>query len=214
MDLRQTPSMSEQTRTVIEQQIAFLRELDKLKQVYRQSPLMDNSRRENSAEHSWHVALAALVLAPLADEQIDISRVVKMLLLHDIVEIDAGDTFAYDPVRRLDQAAREEAAAQRLFGLLPEAQAAEFRALWDEFDAHATADARFAHAVDRLLPVLHNYATGGGTWKAHRLHRAQVVQRVGAIEQGSAALWGFVAALLDDAVAQGFLAPAPDPDGA
>ncbi|HXF60488.1 MAG TPA: HD domain-containing protein [Caldilineaceae bacterium] len=195
--------------TRLEQQIAFLRELDKLKQVYRQSPLMDNSRKENSAEHSWHVALAALVLAPLADEPVDINRVIKMLLLHDVVEIDAGDTFAYDPVRRLDQAAREEAAAQRLFGLLPEAQAAEFRALWEEFDARATADARFAHAVDRLLPVLHNYATGGGAWKAHQLHWAHVVQRVSAIQDGSAALWGFVAALLDDAVAQGYLAPAP-----
>jgi putative hydrolase of HD superfamily len=156
--------MSEQTRTQLEQQITFLRELDKLKQVYRQSPLMDNSRKENSAEHSWHVALAALVLAPLADEAIDVNRVIKMLLLHDIVEIDAGDTFAYDPVRRLDQEAREQVAADRLFGLLPAEQAAEFRALWDEFDARLSAEARFAHAVDRLLPVLHNYATGGGTW--------------------------------------------------
>jgi putative hydrolase of HD superfamily len=153
--------------------------------------------------------LAAVVLASLADPAVDMQRVIKMLLIHDIVEIDAGDTFAYDQTRRLDQAEREQRAAQRLFGLLPADQAAEFRQLWAEFEDHATPEAKFAHAVDRLLPVLHNMASRGGTWQAHQVHRGRVVQRVGAIEQGSAALWAYVTALLDDAEAQGFLAPAP-----
>jgi putative hydrolase of HD superfamily len=190
-------------------QIDFLCEVDKLKQVLRRSTLMDGSRRENSAEHSWHIALAALLLAPHANTPVDVCRVIKMLLIHDIVEIDAGDTFAYDLVNRLDQPEREARAAQRLFGLLPEEQAQELHALWDEFEAHATPEARFAHAVDRLLPVLHNYATGGGTWQVHQVDRGRVVKRVGCIEQGSAALWAYVTALLDDAVRQGYLAPAP-----
>jgi putative hydrolase of HD superfamily len=189
----------------LDQQIRFLVELDRLKLVSRQSPLMDGSRLENSAEHSWHVAIAALVLAPYADEPIDVQRVVRMLLVHDVVEIDAGDTFAYDQTARLDQAAREQAAAARLFGMLSEAQAQEMRTLWAEFDARATAEARFAHAVDRLLPVLQNYATGGGSWRAHKVHLGQVVQRVGAIEDGSAALWRYVEALLANAVRAGYL---------
>lgn len=186
-------------------QIGFLQEVDRLKLVLRQSPLMDSSRFENSAEHSWHVALAALILAPQANEAIDVCRVIRMLLIHDIVEIDAGDTFAYDVTRRLDQADREEVAAQRLFGLLPADQYAEMRRLWEEFEARESPEARFAHAVDRLIPVLQNYATGGGSWRAHRVGRGRVVQRVGPIEDGSAGLWTYVSALLDDAVAQGFL---------
>lgn len=196
-------------RDEIETQIHFLRQVDQLKLVLRQSPLMDNSRRENSAEHSWHVALAALILAPQANVAIDVCRVIKMLLIHDIVEIDAGDTFAYDAVRRLDQSAREAAAAQRLFGLLPSAQHDELRGLWEEFEARATAEAKFAHAVDRLIPVLQNYAVGGGSWRSHHVDRGRVVQRVGPIAEGSAALWGYVSALLDDAVRQGFLEEAP-----
>jgi putative hydrolase of HD superfamily len=190
-------------------QIGFLQEVDRLKQVLRQSTLMDGSRHENSAEHSWHVALAALVLAPQANEAIDVGRVVKMLLIHDIVEIDAGDTFAYDATRRLDQAAREAAAAQRLFGLMPAGQQAEMAALWEEFEARATPEAKFAHAVDRLIPVLQNYATGGGSWRVHHVDRRRVVQRVGPIEDGSSALWGYVADLLDDAVRQGYLEDGP-----
>jgi putative hydrolase of HD superfamily len=170
---------------------------------------MDGSRRENSAEHSWHVALAAMVLAPQANTALDVCRVIQMLLIHDIVEIDAGDTFAYDAVRQLDQAAREEVAAQRLLGLLPDEQRAALRGLWEEFEARATPEARFAHAVDRLIPVLQNYATGGGTWRGHHVDRGRVVQRVGPIEDGSRALWAFVAGLLDDAVRQGFLEEAP-----
>ncbi len=186
-------------------QIHFLQEVDRLKLVLRQSRLMDGSRRENSAEHSWHVALAALILAPQANSALDVGRVIQMLLIHDIVEIDAGDTFAYDAQGRLDQAAREAAAAQRLFGLLPPAQQEDVQRLWAEFEARITPEAKFAHAVDRLIPVLQNYATGGGSWRSHQVDRGRVEQRVGPIQEGSAALWDFVSALLDDAVAQGFL---------
>lgn len=196
-------------RADLRAQIEFLREMDRLKQVLRQSTLMDGSRRENSAEHSWHVALAALVLAPQANTPLDVCRVIQMLLIHDIVEIDAGDTFAYDAVRRLDQAAREEAAAQRLLGLLPGGQRAALAALWEEFEARSTPEAKFAHAVDRLIPVLQNCAAHGGTWRTHGVDRGRVVQRVGPIEDGSTALWGYVAELLDDAVRQGFLEEAP-----
>lgn len=189
----------------LEAQIHFLQEVDQLKLVLRQSRLMDGSRRENSAEHSWHVALAALILAPQANGAVDVGRVIKMLLIHDIVEIDAGDTFAYDPQGRLDQAAREAAAAQRLFGLLPPAQQEEVQHLWEEFEARITPEAKFAHAVDRLIPVLQNYAIGGGSWRAHQVDRGRVEQRVGPIQEGSAALWDYVSALLDDAVDQGFL---------
>lgn len=188
-------------------QLAFLTEIDKLKLVQRRSPLMDSSRRENSAEHSWHVAMAAITLAEYAEAPVDVDRVVRMLLIHDIVEIDAGDTFAYDSQGRQDQASREEAAAARLYGLLPDDQVAEMQALWREFDARESAAARFAHAIDRLLPVLHNFATGGGAWRAHGVHRALVAQRMEALREPSPKLWTYVDALLDEAVARGYLSP-------
>ncbi len=190
-------------------QLLFLSEVDKLKGVLRRSQLMDGSRYENSAEHSWHIALAAWLLADTADEAVDVARVMQMLLIHDIVEIDAGDTFAYDATRRTDQAAREAAAAARLFGLLPADQAATLHGLWCEFEARTTPEARFAHAVDRLLPVLHNFATQGGSWRANGVHRGMVVQRVGAIADGSARLWAVIERLLDEAVRRGYLAPVP-----
>lgn len=191
-------------------QLAFLGEVDKLKLVLRRSLLMDGSRCENSAEHSWHIALAAWMLAEAADEPVDVAHVVRLLLIHDIVEIDAGDTFAYDVTGRNDQASREAAAAERLFGLLPADQAAHMHELWREFEARATPEARFAHALDRLMPVLHNFATAGGSWRANGIHRGMVVQRVGAIADGSSALWAVIERLLDEAVVRGYLAPAAD----
>jgi len=187
-------------------QLAFLREIDALKHVYRRTTVMDGSRRENSAEHSWHIALAALVLAEHADEPVEVGKVVKLLLLHDIVEIDAGDTFAYDQVGKASQAAREDAAANRIFGLLPDGQARELRALWDEFEAKETPEARFAHAVDRLLPVLHNFATGGGSWHNHGVNYAMVVERMRPLAENSTALWAWLHGLLDEAVRRGYLA--------
>src|SRR5204863_6389117 len=151
--------------TRLTQQIAFVMEIDKLKTILRQTSLMDNSRRENSAEHSWHLAVMALTLGDYAEPGTDLTHVVKMVLVHDIVEIDAGDTFAYDAQGYTDKNEREERAAARIFGLLPKDQCDELLALWHEFEAIDTPEARFANALDRLEPLLGNYATGGGSWK-------------------------------------------------
>ncbi len=192
----------------IGQQIGFVIELDKLKHVLRQTWLMDASRRENDAEHSWHLGVMAMVLAEHAAEPgLDISRVVRMVLIHDIVEIDAGDTFAYDEVGALDKAEREETAARRLFGLLPQEQAETFRDLWREFEARETAEARFAASLDRLQPILHNYYTQGKAWRQHGITADQVIARNRHIEEGAPRLWEYVRRLIDDAVTQGYLAP-------
>ena len=174
----------------LERQLAFLREIDRLKSVVRLSPLIDRSRRENSAEHSWHLAMYALVLAEHAAGSIDILRVVKMLLIHDIVEIDAGDVLFHDPATHVGQAERERLAAERLFGLLPEAQAVEFRDLWHEFEAAASDDAKFAKALDRFQPMLHNAATDGGSWVECAVTLEQIKARCQPpIERGAPALW-------------------------
>ena len=191
--------------TRLVRQISFLVELEKLKQVLRRTGPVAAGRRENSAEHSWHVAMAALVLAEYANEPVDVAHVVRMALVHDIIEIDAGDTFAYDPVANLDKAARERMAADRIFALLPSPQATELRALWDEFEVGVTAEARFANAMDRLLPVLQNYRNNGGTWVEANLDRARVDARLGPIVVGSTTIWDYVCAVLDDAMAQGMI---------
>lgn len=173
----------------LRQQLAFLAEVDRLKTVLRRNTLIDGSRRENSAEHSWHISLMALVLAEYANEPIDVFRVVQMLLIHDVVEIDAGDTFTYDPAANADKAEREQAAADRLFALLPPDQAASFRALWDEFEAAETPEAKFAQALDRLQPVFLNYLCNGGTWTEFQVPLERIVQRNGHIKKGSTVLW-------------------------
>lgn len=184
-------------QTDIAKQLAFLQEIDQLKSVIRRSPLIDQSRRENSAEHSWHLAMYAVVLARYANAPVALERVVRMLLVHDIVEIDAGDTPVHQPAGQADQGEREEAAAMRLFGMLPEAQGRELHALWTEFEAGESADARFAKALDRLQPLIHNVATGGGTWNEFGVKHAQVLERYGpAIEGGAAALWHEAKALV------------------
>ncbi|WP_232375708.1 HD domain-containing protein [Mesorhizobium comanense] len=143
------------------EQLAFIFEVEKLKTVLRKTPLLDKSRVENDAEHTWELALMAMVLVEHSNEPVDLLRVLKMLLIHDIVEIDAGDTFAFGSVGLSDQADREMRAAERIFALLPTDQALEFRALWDEFEAKASAESRFANAMDRLQPFLHNFFTEG-----------------------------------------------------
>lgn len=176
--------------STLAKQLAFLQEIDKLKSVIRLTPLIDRSRRENSAEHSWHLALYALVLADYAAATVDIARVVKMLLIHDIVEIDAGDVPFHAPETHVGQADRERLAAERLFGLLPDAQAAEFRDLWFEFEAAESADAQFAKALDRFQPMLHNAATDGGTWIECAVTFDQIKARCQPpIERGAPALW-------------------------
>lgn len=190
-------------------QLEFLREVDKLKSIMRRTSLLDGSRHENSAEHSWHIALAAMVLAEHSNAEVDLLRVIKMLLMHDIVEIDAGDTFAFDEAGKASQAERENIAAARLFGLLPSDQQQEFRVLWTEFEAHETAEARFALALDRVLPVLQNFANAGGTWRSAQLHRGQVNQRLRPIGDGAAEVWAFVARTLDEAESLGYIKPLP-----
>ena len=172
---------------------------------------MDGSRRENSAEHTWHLTVMALVLSEYANAPVNLFQVLKMLVVHDIVEIDAGDTYIYDERASLDKAAREEAAADLLFGLLPADQAAELRALWNEFEQRQTPEARFAAALDRLMPLLHNYHTQGKSWQAHGVTADRVVARVRHIEEGSQALWDFAQGVIDAAVAHGYLAPAARP---
>ncbi len=199
--------MGEAVPTRLAQQIQFVIEIDQLKGILRQTLLTDRSRRENSAEHSWHIALMAVLLAEYAPADVDVLRVVKMLLVHDLVEIDAGDTFCYDAQHNQSKADREQQAADRLFGLLPPDQAQELRSWWDEFEAQATPDAQFAAALDRLQPMLNNVQTAGGTWKQHQITKAQVLQRAAPIAIGAPALGDFIQHLIDHSVAQGYLRP-------
>lgn len=196
--------MTDMAEQRLQQQMAFLVEIDRLKQVLRRTRLVGGERLENSAEHSWHIAMIALVLAEHANEPIDVSRVLKLLLVHDIVEIDAGDTFAYDIAGHEDKAAREQAAADRIFGLLPSDQCRQLRALWDEFESQSSADARFANLCDRLMPSLQNYHNGGGTWREAAVDRAMVDRRLEPLHSADA-VHVYIAALLDDAVAQGMI---------
>src|SRR6266851_279946 len=197
----------------LDSQLRFLLEADKLKTVFRQSTLIDASRKENSAEHSWHLALMALVLRDHSPPGTDLSRVIAMLLLHDLVEIDAGDLFLYAGAQaQARQEVAERAATDRIFALLPPPQAEAFRALWDEFEERRTQEAKFARALDRLQPMLANYQTGGGTWLARGVTADQVLLRVALIEDGSATLGEYARDLIDRSVARGFLAPGPCPD--
>jgi len=187
------------------QQIAFIVEIDKLKRILRQTLLTDASRQENSAEHSWHIALMAIVLAEYAPAGVNLFHAIKLLLLHDLVEIDAGDTFCYDVQSNENKVMREAQAANRLFGLLPEDQGGELRNLWEEFEAQRTGEARFATALDRLQPFLHNQHTKGGTWQIHGITREQVQRRMQPIEEGAPVLWSFVEKVIEDCVEAGYL---------
>jgi putative hydrolase of HD superfamily len=186
-------------------QIAFAVEIDKLKRVIRRNHLMDGSRRENDAEHSWYVGMLAMVLAEHAPPGTDIQRVVAMLLVHDLVEIDAGDTFVYDTAAVAVQPDAERAAADRIFALLPGEQGAGMRALWDEFEARETQEARFARALDRFAPILANHHTEGGTWTLFKVTAAQVKEKVRLIEDGSPSLGAYALELVELSVARGHL---------
>lgn len=192
----------------LQRQIQFLLEIDALKTIFRQSYHLDGLKKENAAEHSWHVAVMVLVLSEYADEAVDPLTVLKMMLVHDLVEIDAGDTFCYDEAGRIDQAEREARAAERIFGLLPEDQAAELHGLWRTYEARRTPEARFAAALDRLMPLLHNCYTRGKSWQEHGVTVGRVMDRNRHIEDGSRTLWAFVRGLIDEAVAKGYLAEA------
>lgn len=193
-------SGGDEPATPLQAQLAFLLELDRLKTIQRQSRIADGSRRENSAEHSWHLALFALVLSAHADTPVDPARVVAMLLVHDIVEIDAGDAPLHAPgIDRAALARAEQEAADRIFALLPPGQSTQFRALWDEFEAATTPEARFARALDRLQPLLLNTVTGGGTWTENDVPQAEVTARMRPpIEAGSRALWAEAERLIQE----------------
>lgn len=188
-------------------QLDFLLQVDALKQVERRTRIVGGRRQENTAEHSWHLALFALVLAEHSDEPVDLGRVLAMAVVHDLVEVDAGDTFAYDTVGEAAKADRERAAADRIFGLLPPDQGAQLRSLWEEYERGDTADARFAMAVDRLQPMLLNHADGGRTWHDHGITAERVLARNAAIGWSSSALWEAAQARVADAVERGMIDP-------
>ena len=192
----------------LKQQIEFIREADKLKTIDRQTLLTDASRRENDAEHSWHLALMALLLGEYADgKNINLLHVVRMVLIHDMVEIDAGDTYCYDEAGYQDKAQRETAAADRIFNLLPTDQALQLRSLWNEFEAAETPESKFANALDRLQPLMHNVFTDGQMWKHHGVVKSQVIDRNRKIADGAPDLWAFARKLIEKAVNKGHLAP-------
>jgi 5'-deoxynucleotidase YfbR-like HD superfamily hydrolase len=180
----------------LRRQIAFLIEADKLKSVLRQSYVTNSERRENSSEHSWHVALLTMILAEYANRSIDVCKVIRMMLVHDLVEIDAGDTFIYDDSGNASKATRERAAAERIFGLLPDDQSAETRDLWEEFEMQQSAEAKFANAVDRLMPVLHNYFTHGRSWREHGITQKQALAKNRKIADGAEELWALARSLI------------------
>ena len=188
-------------------QIEFMLEVDRLKKVLRKSILLDHSRRENAAEHSWHIAVTVLILSEYAKESdVDLFRVLKILLIHDLIEIDAGDTYCYDDRARIDQTRRETRAADRIFGILPADQAAALRELWDEVEERKTPESLFANALDRLMPFLHNYFTAGQTWRENNIKSDQVVSRMRPVDDGAPLLWTYVSALIEDGVKKGYLA--------
>ncbi len=175
----------------LEKQLVFLREIDKEKQVFRQTYLSDEKRKENDAEHAWHMAIMAFLLGEHANEDVDLLKTIRMILIHDVVEIDAGDTYAYDEMAKSTQREREEKAARRIFGLLPEDQAEEMLDLWEEFEAGETKEARFARALDNFQPMLLNDATNGRAWVEHEVEVSKILKRNERTPRGSENLWNY-----------------------
>jgi putative hydrolase of HD superfamily len=190
---------------ILEQQIAFIKEIDKLKYIQRKTRLFNSDRHENDAEHSWHLAMMAMVLAQHANTPVNVLRVIKMLLIHDIVEIDAGDTFLFDTKKNHTNTEEELKAAKRIFGILPEEQTRELVDLWLEFEEGESDDAKFAKAMDRFEPMLQNASNKGGTWAEFNVSYATVVEKKKKIGNGSKAVWDYASNLLDDSVEKGYL---------
>ena len=181
----------------LKKQMYFILEMDKMKSIMRQTYLANGERKENDAEHSWHLALMAVLLKEYANEEVDLAKVIPMVLLHDLVEIDAGDTYAYDQAGLATQRARETKAADRIFGMLPEDQGTKFRNLWEEFEAYETAEAKFAHVLDNCQPLLLNDASGGKSWKEHTVHKSQIYKRNEHTAEGSREIWEYMQQLID-----------------
>lgn len=186
-------------------QVAFIKEIDKLKYIVRKTRLFHSDRHENDAEHSWHLAMMTIVLAEHSDKPIDMFKVLKMVLIHDIVEIDAGDTFIYDTTKSHTNTDEELMAAKRIFGLLPTEQAEEFIAIWKEFENGITNEAKFARSMDRFEPLLQNTSNDGGTWKEFDVPYQKVYDKKKAIKEGSSAIWEYAEKLLDESVKKGIL---------
>ena len=183
----------------------FIVELDKMKSILRQTSLINEDRREDDAQHSWHIAIMAMVLEEYSNEKVDICKVIKMLLTHDLVEIYAGDTFCYDKKGNEDKKEREIKAAEKIFGILEEDKGKEFRALWDEFEEGETAEALFAASMDRLQPMLNNYNNDGGTWKKFNVAKEDIYKRISPVKESSDALWEFVEDMIEDGAKKGLI---------
>jgi len=186
-------------------QVEFIKEIDKLKFIQRKTKLIGSNRHENDAEHSWHLAMMTLVLAQHADKPVNILRVLKMVLIHDLVEIDAGDTFIYDTEKNHTNTDQERLAAKRIFGILPEHQAEEFMAIWEEFELGTSDDAKFARAMDRFEPLLQNTSNNGGTWAEFNVPYEKVYRKKMVIKEGSASIWNYAERLINESVEKGIL---------
>lgn len=187
----------------LKKQLDFALEVDKEKNILRQTHLSGHGRRENDAEHAWHMALMIYLLREYANEEIDLAKAMMMALIHDVVEIDAGDTYAYDAEGLATQAEREEKAAQRIFGLLPEDQKNEFYALFREFEDYETPESRFAHVMDNFQPLMLNNSNDGGDWKEHSVAKSQIYKRNAKTGTGSETIWEYMKGLIDENVAKG-----------
>jgi len=187
----------------LKRQMDFILEIDKLKKITRQTLISDGSRAENDTEHSWHLAMMAMLLSEHANETVDVMKVMKMTLIHDIIEIDAGDTYAYDTAGNATKRQREEKAADRLFSILPEDQGMELRALWEEFEEAKTPEALFALALDKIQPIMLNNASGGISWREHRVCREQIEKRNEKTPDGSKTLWEYCIPILNENVEKG-----------
>ncbi|MFD2565416.1 HD domain-containing protein [Aquimarina rubra] len=187
-------------------QIEFIKEIDKIKYIQRKTKLFNSDRKENDAEHSWHLAMMAVVLSEYSDNKIDLLKVIKMVLIHDIVEIDAGDTFLYDKEKSHDNTEEEKKCAERIFGILPEKQATEFIEVWSEFENGTSNEAKFAKSLDNLEPILQNASNNGGTWKEFEVNYKTVFEKKKVIKKGSEKLWDFTKNILNDSVKKGILA--------
>lgn len=182
--------------TRLEQQVNFIVEIDKVKNIFRQTYLADANRKENDAEHSWHLAISAFLLKEHVKEEVDLLKTILMVLIHDLVEIDAGDTYAYDDAGAIDKREREEKGAERIFGMLPEDQGTYFRELWEEFEAYESADAKFAHLLDNFQPLLLNDASNGKSWEEHGVKKSQIYKRNEKIEETSVPVWEYMKVLV------------------
>lgn len=189
----------------LKKQIDFILEIDKMKNLYRQTYVLNDDRKENDAEHSWHLAIMAFMLSEYSNHTIDVLKVMKMVLIHDIVEIDAGDTYCYDEKGNTTKAEREETAAQRIFGLLPEDQRDEYYMLWREFEDTKSNEARFAAVLDRLQPLMLNYTKKGISWKEHGIYKEQVINRNKEYFSQSDEIAELILSLIDDAAQKGWL---------